>query len=156
MTNETIRFDDLDALRARVGNDFGAWSPAIEVPQQMIDAFAEMTGDHQWIHVDPVRASATPLGTTIAHGFLVLALASVIKNSSDLAIEGHGSALNYGLDSVRFVSPVPSGARIHGRTRVAAVAEEKGGTMLTVGVAIHVVGSEKPAVCFDWKLLYRA
>lgn len=156
MTNDTIRYDDLDALTQRVGGEFGAWSPAIEVPQRMIDEFAEMTGDHQWIHVDPARAAETPLGTTIAHGFLILALSSVIKNSSDLAIVGHGSALNYGLDNVRFVSPVPSGARIHGRTKVAAVAEEKGGTMLTVSVAIHVIGSEKPAVCFDWKLLYRA
>ncbi len=156
MTKNTIRFDDLAALRARIRDDFGGWSPAIEVPQQMIDAFAEMTGDRQWIHVDRERADASAMGTTIAHGFLVLSLSSVIKNSTDLEIEGHGSALNYGLDKVRFVSPVPSGASIHGRTRLVAVAEEKGGTMVTYAVAIHQVGADRPAVCFDWKLLYRA
>lgn len=152
---DQIRFDDIAGLTARKSETFGPWSEALDVPQEMITAFAEVTGDHQWIHVDPDRAAQSPFGSTIAHGFLVLSLSTIIKNNADYQVIGHGNALNYGLDRVRFVAPVPAGSSIHGRTRIVDVAEEKGGTMLTVGVAIHVVGSEKPAVCFDWKLLYR-
>ncbi|MBY8823582.1 MaoC family dehydratase [Sphingomonas colocasiae] len=153
---EEILFDDIATLERRISDDYGPWSEALDVPQPMITAFAEMTGDRQWIHVDTDRAVAeSPFGTTIAHGFLVLSLSAIIKNSADYAIVGHASALNYGLEKVRFVSPVPSGSRIHGRTRIARVAREKGGTMLTVQVAIHIVGAERPALCFDWMLLYR-
>ncbi|MBC2778967.1 MaoC family dehydratase [Parasphingopyxis marina] len=153
---DEIRFDAIAALEARKSEEFGPWSASVEVPQSMIAAFAEMTGDRQWIHVDKERAAASPFGTTIAHGFLVLALSPVIKNSAGYVVVGHGSALNYGLERVRFVAPVPAGASVHGHTRIVDVAEEKGGTMLTTGVAIHVVGSDKPSVCFDWKILYRA
>ena len=151
-----IRFDDIPALRTRISDEYGPWSEALDVPQSMISAFAEMTGDRQWIHVDVERAAKeSPFGITIAHGFLVLGLSAVIKNSADYVVVGHGSALNYGLERVRFIAPVPAGSRIHGRTRMVRVAEEKGGTMLTVQVAIHIVGAAKPALCFDWLLLYR-
>lgn len=152
---DEIRFDDIAALTARKSEEFGPWSEPLDVPQEMITAFAEMTGDRQWIHVDPERAAQSAFGTTIAHGFLVLGLSTIIKNNADYLIVGHGNALNYGLERVRFVAPVAAGSAIHGRTRIVDVAEEKGGTMLTVGVAIHVIGSDKPSVCFDWKLLYR-
>jgi len=78
----------------------------------------------------------------------------MIKNSADYTVVGQGSALNYGLDRVRFVSPVPAGSQLQGRTRIAGVEESRGGVMLTIGVAIHVVGQDRPAVSFDWKLLY--
>lgn len=150
-----IPFNDLDALRRLVSSEFGPWSEPVVITQSMIDAFAEMTGDLQWIHVDVDRATReSPFGSTIAHGFLTLGMATIIKNSADLAIVGHGTALNYGIDGLRFVSPVPAGAAIHGRTRIAGVAEKKGGTELTVAVAIHVVGAQAPALVFDWKLLY--
>lgn len=153
---EQIRFDDIEALERRKSDQFGPWSRSLEVPQDMIAAFAEMTGDRQWIHVDTDRAAReSPFGTTIAHGFLILGLSTIIKNSADYVIVGQGNALNYGVDHVRFITPVPAGSHIHGRTRIAGVASEKGGTMLTIHVAIHIVGIEKPAVCFDWKLLYR-
>ncbi|RED16344.1 acyl dehydratase [Parasphingopyxis lamellibrachiae] len=152
---DEIRYDDIAALTARKSEEFGPWSAPLDVPQEMITAFAEMTGDRQWIHVDPERAAQSAFGSTIAHGFLILGLSTIIKNNADYAIVGHGNALNYGLERVRFVAPVPAGAAIYGHTRIVNVAEEKGGTMLTVGVAIHVVGAEKPSVCFDWKLLYR-
>jgi len=152
---DKIRFDDIAALTARKSEEFGPWSAPLEVPQGMVTTFAELTGDRQWIHVDTDRAEQSPFGRTIAHGFLILGLSTIIKNNADYMVVGHGNALNYGLERVRFVAPVPTGSVIHGRTRIVSVAEEKGGTMLTVGVAIHVVGSEKPSVCFDWKLLYR-
>lgn len=152
-----VRFDDVNTLRSMISDDFGGWSAPVTIDQDMIDRFADMTGDRQWIHVDVERArSHSPFGNTIAHGYLVLGMATMIKNSADYQVVGHGNALNYGLEGVRFVSPVPAGAALHGRTRLRAVEESRGGVMLTVGVAIHEVGQERPAVVFDWKLLYRA
>lgn len=151
-----VRFDDLIRLRSLISDEFGPWSDPVRVPQESIATFADLTGDHQWIHVDTKRAAnESPFGTTIAHGFLILALSAVIKSSSNVTITGHANALNYGLDRVRFVAPVPAGASIHGRTRVVCAEHEKGGTMITMKVAIHQVGIEKPSLCFDWKLLYR-
>ena len=153
---EEIRFDDIATLKARISDTFDPWSQPVAVPQEMITAFAEMTGDRQWIHVDVERSKTEgPFGTTIAHGFLVLGLSTIIKNSAQFLIVGHGKALNYGLERVRFITPVPAGSLLHGRTRIADVTEEKGGTMLTLAVAIHIVGAEKPSVSFEWKLLYR-
>ncbi len=154
---QDVRFDDLETLNAMISDEFGPWSKQVTIDQNMIDQFAQMTGDHQWIHVDVDRAKTeSPLANTIAHGYLVLGMSTIIKNSTNYKIIGHGNALNYGLDNVRFVSPVPAGSTLHGHTRLRQVEEAKGGVMLTVGVAIHVVGEERPAVAFDWKLLYRA
>lgn len=151
-----LRFDDLEALRASIGEDYGPWSDAVTISQDMIDAFAQTTGDRQWIHVDVERARReSPLGTTIAHGFLVLGMAVVIKSSSALQITGHGSALNYGIERLRFLQPVPANTAIHGRTRVEAVESRNSGTLVTIGVALHALGSETPALVFSWKLLYR-
>ena len=152
----TVRFDEIAALTALVRPEFGPWSPAVTVGQPMIDAFAEMTGDRQWIHVDTARAARdSPFGATIAHGFLLLALAPMLKKTPDLDIGGHGNALNYGLDRVRFLAPVTAGTALHGQTRIAAVEARPDGTMVTLNVAIHAVGNERPAVVFDWKILYR-
>ena len=154
---QEIRFDDLGALRARVSDQFGPWSAPVTIDQGMIDTFAEMTGDRQWIHVDVERARAQgPFGGTIAHGFLTLGMATIIKNSADFLVVGQGNALNYGIDELRFVAPVPAGASIRGRTRIADVEEKKGGTLLTVAVAIHQIDDDNPALVFKWKLLYRA
>lgn len=154
---QEVRFDDLDTLRSMITAEFGPWSEQVTIDQKMIDLFAEMTGDHQWIHVDVDRAKKeSQFGNTIAHGYLVLGMSTIIKNSTNYQIVGHGSALNYGLESVRFVSPVPAGSTLQGHTRLRHVEESKGGVMLTVGVAIHVVEEKRPAVAFDWKLLYRS
>lgn len=152
-----VRFDDLEALRASIGADYGRWSGSVTISQEMIDAFARITGDRQWIHVDAERARReSPLGTTIAHGFLVLAMAVVIKSSNALLqIVGHGSALNYGIEKLRFLRPVPADTAIHGRTRIEAVESRDSGTLVTIGVALHALGSEAPALVFSWKLLYR-
>lgn len=154
---QQIRFDDLAGLRTRISEEFGPWSTPVTIDQSMIDVFAEMTGDRQWIHIDVDRARReSPFGSTIAHGFLTLGLATMIKNSADFLVVGHGNALNYGIDGLRFVAPVPAGASVHGHTRICGVEEKKGGTLLTVAVAIHQVGSDSPALVFQWKLLYRA
>jgi acyl dehydratase len=152
----TIQFNDIDALQGMVSGEYGPWSDGLTVTQAMIDQFAELTGDQQWIHVDVDRArNESPFGATIAHGFLLLGLATIIKNTADYQIVGHSNALNYGLDNVRFVAPVITGSTLRGRTRINAVDEAKGGVMVTLGVAIHCEGQERPALVFDWKLLYR-
>ena len=152
----TLRYDDLPALRGLIRPEFGPWSPPVTVSRAMIEQFAEMTGDRQWIHVDMERARReSPLGTTIAHGFLILALSTMLKNSIGVAITGQGDALNYGLDRVRFLRPLPADSQVHGRTRLTDVTVRENGTLLTQSVAIHAVGQEQPSVIFDWKILYR-
>jgi acyl dehydratase len=116
----------------------------LEVPQERIDAFADATGDPQWIHVDPERAAAGPFGTTIAHGFLTLAL-SVPMLYEVLPTTG-GMVVNYGVNRVRFPAAVPSGGRVRGRFRVASVEAAGGGERATIEARIECDGIEKP-VC---------
>ncbi|OCC25608.1 dehydratase [Croceicoccus estronivorus] len=152
----TIRFDDIATLEALVSDEYGPWSKERLVTQDDITAFGELTDDMQWIHVDPERAAVeSPLGCTIAHGFLVLSFLSALRKSDGIAIVGHGNALNYGIDRLRFVRPVPVGSRIHCRTRIENVLVKDGATMIDFGVAVHVVGQDKPCLVFSWKLLYR-
>ena len=115
---QDIRFDDIEGLRAKVSEEFGPWGPPVEVTQAMIDKFAELTGDHQWIHVDVERAKReSPFKGTIAHGFLTLSLLPVLRSGSDYKVIGYGNATNYGSDKLRFVSPVPAGSKVHARSR---------------------------------------
>ena len=116
-----------------------------EVDQERIDAFAAATDDPQWIHTDPVRAAEGPFGTTIAHGYLTLALLVPITYEL-LPIEDTALSLNYGLNRVRFPAPVPSGSRIRGRLRVEAVDELAGGVQVTTAATVERDGGEKP-VC---------
>lgn len=116
-----------------------------ELDQARIDQFAGATDDPQWIHVDPARAAAGPFGTTIAHGFLTLALVVPLFEEALPPLEGYALTVNYGLNRVRFTAPVPVGSRIRGRFRVEAVDEIPGGEQLTVAATVELEGSEKPA-----------
>ncbi len=143
-----VRFDDLDALAALVSDELGPFGEPLVVTQEMIDRFADLTGDRQWIHVDVERARREgPFGGTVAHGYLVLGLLTALKSGGALEIVGYASAINYGLDQVRFVSPVPAGSAIHARRRIAHV-RKKGpnGTQVTFESEIRVVGAERPAL----------
>jgi acyl dehydratase len=153
---EEIRFDDIEALRGKISDTFGAWGPELTVSQAMINQFAEVTGDHQWIHIDVDRARReSPFKTTIAHGFLVLSLLPTLRAASDFALVGFGNATNYGADKLRFVSPVPAGAKIHARTRIVAVEAKPTGTQVTQEIAVHVVDSERPALLYTMLVLYQ-
>lgn len=148
-----IRFDDLDALKAV--DSFGPWSQARTITQESVNAFGALTGDLQWIHVDPERARVdSPTGGTIGHGFFILSLIADLRKSDGIDIVGHGSALNYGIDRLRFTGPVPVGKAIHCRSRIADAAPRGGGTMIDRDIAVHVVGHNKPCLIFSWKLLY--
>ena len=114
-----IRFDDLSALKAMIGTEFGPWSKQIEVTQEMINRFADVTGDHQWIHIDVERAKReSPFGGPVAHGFLTLSLLPQLGNDLGFQIVGNRAGINYGANKLRFVSPVPSGAKVHAHSRL--------------------------------------
>src|SRR5579872_6411491 len=134
---QEIRFDDIEALKQRVGEDFSPWSQPFLLDQERINRFAEVTGDHQWIHLDVERARReSPFGTTVAHGFLVLSLIPALRQRSDLRITGYGNVVNYGADKLRFVSPVPAGSSVHARSRILAVEGKPKGTMVTEEIEI--------------------
>lgn len=117
----------------------------------MIDRFAQVTLDDQWIHTDVERAKRdSPFGTTIAHGFLTLSLLSHLHRSSVNIGEGGKMAINYGLNRVRFVSPVLSGARIRTRSKVAAVDDFQGGIQVTWQINVEQQGADKPALVAEW------
>ena len=126
------------------GAEFGP-SSWVEVSQARIDAFAEATGDHQWIHVDRERAAAGPFGTTIGHGYLTLSLLPAMSYEVVPRQEG-GMGINYGLNRVRFPAPVPSGSRVRGTFRVDSIDAFDGGFQATMAATIEREGAEKP-VC---------
>jgi acyl dehydratase len=126
------------------GVEYGP-SSWVDVPQERIQAFADATGDHQWIHVDPERAATGPFGTTIAHGYLTLSLLPAMSYELVPRQEG-GMAVNYGLDRVRFPAPVPSGSRVRGTFRVDAVEDADWGYQAKMTATIEREGGDKP-VC---------
>ncbi len=137
-------FDKLNDMQALVGQHLGD-SDWISIEQERIDLFAQATGDHQWIHVDPARAAAGPFGTTIAHGFLTLSLLPEMTASA-FAIADVRMGVNYGLNRVRFTAPVPVGSRLRGRIKLLSFDVIEGGAQLTVEVSVEREGSAKP-VC---------
>ena len=147
MTHRTVHFPSLEALREKVGQHL-ATSDWITVDQERIDLFAQATGDHQWIHVDPQRAAAGPFGTTIAHGFLTLSLVPEIAHSA-MAIDDVRMSVNYGLNRVRFMAPVPSGSRLRGHLKLAAYEPIEGGAQLVTEITIEREGVAKPVCVAD-------
>ena len=149
-----FQFDDVDGMNAAASDEYGAWGPEIEVTQEMINGFAELTGDRQWIHIDVERATKeSPFGGPIAHGFLTLALVPKL-NPGTLKIVGHGNATNFGAGGLRFLAPVPAGAKIHGKSRLVSAEARKNGTLVTTELAVHVVGNEKPSLSYNLQILY--
>ncbi len=133
-----------DQVRAHLGRELGV-SEWHEVTQAAIDEFAELTGDHQWIHVDPERAKQTPFGGTIAHGYYTLALAPRFSYAM-FTLDGFAFGVNYGLNKVRFPAPMPVGGRVRMRARLARVEEIPGGLQIATELTFEREGGEKP-VC---------
>jgi len=135
------------ALNTLAGKDLGSTDWML-IEQSRVDGFADATDDHQWIHVDPARAAEGPFGSTIAHGYLTLAL--VNKFLPDLITVTESSmGVNYGCEKVRFPSPVNVGARIRGAGEVVSVEEVKGGLQLVVRVSVEIEGADRPACVVD-------
>ena len=133
----------LDELPGAIGQEFTGdeW---LVITQEQIDQFADATGDHQWIHVDRERAAEGPYGRTIAHGFLTLALMVPLSNQV-VQVTGARMGVNYGLDRVRFITPVPVGSRVRAKVEFTALSEVEGGYQLSRKVTIELEGAEKPA-----------
>ena len=143
-------FATLDEIRTRIGEEIGV-SSWLTVDQERIDAFAEATEDRQFIHTDSAAAAQTPLGGTIAHGFLSLSLLSRMGSEVLLAPEGVKMALNYGLDRARFLAPVKAGARVRGRFTLDSVEERAPGQLLMrYSVSVEIEGQDKPALTAVW------
>lgn len=141
---------NLDEIRGKVGTEIGV-SPWIEISQPDIDVFAEVTGDHQFIHVDPGMAAQTPFGGTVAHGFLTLSLLSQMAASVMYFPDSLKMAVNYGFEKVRFIAPVRSGKRVRGRFTLASMEEKRPGQWQFLhNVTVEIEGEEKPALTADW------
>jgi acyl dehydratase len=137
-------FNGVDELRACIGQELGV-SSWFDVTQERIDEFARLTGDFQWIHVDPHASASSPLGGTIAHGLLTLSIGP--KFSEEIfTLAGVNFALNYGYGKVRYPAPVPAGSRLRMRARLQGVDDVKGGAQFTVLQTFEIEGQEKP-VC---------
>ncbi|MBC7305015.1 MAG: MaoC family dehydratase [Nocardia sp.] len=143
----TTDFPDFDALRAAIGTELGP-SDWVSIDQRRIDLFAEATGDHQWIHVDRERAAAGPYGTTIAHGFLTLSLI-VPMTQQIMTVSAATAGINYGLDRVRFLTPVPVDGRIRAHLTLTEVAEVPGGVQIHRHVIVELENSARPACVAD-------
>lgn len=151
-----IRFDDLAALSQRVGEEFSPYGDKVTITQEMIDRFADLSHDRQWIHVDVERARReSPFRTTIAHGFFVLSLIPKLRVRSDLQIIGYGNVTNYGSDKLRFISPVPAGSTVHARCRLVAAEAKPKGTLCTEEIEISVVDASRPALSYLMLMMYQ-
>jgi acyl dehydratase len=151
MPRDQVSFD---ALKGFVGQELGA-SPWRRVSQHDIDRFSEVTGDDQFIHVDPQRAAVeTPFGGTVSHGFLTLSLLSAMGADILPRLEGRRMGINYGFDRVRFVAPVKAGARVRGRFVLLEAGYRTDRTVLTrYAVTVEIEGEEKPALAAEWLTL---
>jgi acyl dehydratase len=136
-------FTTYDELSDAVGEELGT-SDWLEMTQERVDAFADSTGDHQWIHVDVDRAKDGPFGGTIAHGYLTLSLLPFL-GSQVFALDTPGAKLNYGVNKVRFPNPVKVGARVRDRVSIADVSDVPAGRQMVVKHVVEIDGEEKPA-----------
>jgi acyl dehydratase len=141
--SQTIKAEELKTLIGQESNP-SSW---LEITQERIDRFADATNDHQFIHVDPVKAAETPFGATIAHGFLTLSLLPALTAEISPDVEGRVMGINYGLDKLRFVQPVKVGSRVRARQELLKAVERKPGHwMIKSRVTMDIEGEEKPAM----------
>ncbi|MGH3935697.1 MAG: MaoC family dehydratase [Pseudonocardiaceae bacterium] len=141
-------FTGADELRAAAGAQLGA-SEWMVIDQRRVNTFADVTEDHQWIHIDPQRAAAGPFGTTIVHGFLTLSLLPHLINQT-YRVEGTTMVINYGLNKVRFPAPVPVASKVQAEVMLAEVSAAAGGLQLVLRATLRIEGHPKPGCVADW------
>jgi acyl dehydratase len=141
-------FTGADELRGAAGEQLGT-SDWMTIDQPRVNAFADATEDHQWIHIDSQRAAAGPFGTTIAHGFLSLSLLPHLIDQT-YRVEGASMVINYGLNKVRFPAPVPVGSKVRAEVTLAETTEVTGGLQLVVRATLEIEGASKPGCAADW------
>lgn len=139
-----------EGIKAKIGKEIGV-SEWMTIDQEMINKFADLTDDHQFIHVNPELAAQTPFGGTIAHGFLVLSMLAKFSAYADYIMQGVTMGVNYGFEKVRLISPVRAGKRIRGRFVLKDMVERAPGQWLaTLAVTVEIEGEAKPAIIADW------
>ena len=143
----TTVFETPSALKASEGKHLG-YSDWLEITQDRIDKFADATGDHQWIHVDPERAKQGPFGACIAHGYLTQSLVNMFLPQI-VEVRGISMGVNYGADRLRFPAPVPVGSRVRGGGELLSVEEVKGGVQATIRVTVEIEGGDRPGCVID-------
>ena len=137
----------LEELTTLVGEHLG-YSDYVEITQEQVNAFADATGDHQWIHVDPERAKDGPFGAAIAHWYLTVSLSNFFLPQV-VDVQGISAGINYGVNKIRFPSPVPVGSKVRGGVELAAVEEVKGGIQTTMVITIEIEGQDRPACVIE-------
>ncbi|MFE1783798.1 MaoC family dehydratase [Streptomyces sp. NPDC059506] len=147
-------FASLEELRSSVGEQLGT-SDWLEIDQKRIDLFADATGDHQWIHVDPEKAESGPFGSTIAHGYLTLSLIPAFMPQL-MNVGGVRMGVNYGVNKVRFPAPVPVGSRLRATARLGEVSEAGGGVQMVLHVTVEREGGDKPVCVAETVVRYYA
>jgi len=152
-----INYKDKDALATLVSEEFGQWSNTVLVDQELINSYAELSGDDMWLHVDVERcATESPFGGTIAHGFLILSLLPKMTSSPNLiaGITGFGHMMNYGSDKLRFLGAVPVNSEIHSRSRIKDIEVSEKKTKVVMETHVHAVGSDTPALVYELMFVY--
>lgn len=152
-----IHYKDEAALQALVSEEFGEFSDSITVTQDEINQFAELSGDHMWLHVDEERcAKESPFGSTIAHGFLLLSMLSRFQSAPNglQNVSGFGHMMNYGSDKLRFLGVVPVNSEIHTRSRIKEVEVTEKKTKIVMETHLHVVGQDNPALIYEMMFVY--
>jgi acyl dehydratase len=150
------QYDDIASLQELVSEEFGPWSSQFEITQDLINQFADLTGDHNWIHIDEERAKAeSPFGTTIAHGFMTLVMMPRMAGEPTYELTGYNAIVNYGSNKLRFTGPVPAGSNLHMRSRVKEVSQSPKGTIVTMEQHINIVGQdERPVIIYEMIIIY--
>ena len=152
-----IDYKDEVTLQTLVSEEFSVWSDTVQVTQEMINQFAELSGDDMWLHVDVERcATQSPYGCTIAHGFLILSLISRMTGAPGPigSISGFGHMLNYGSDKLRFLGAVPVDSEVYQRSRIKAVEVSDKKTKVVMETHVHIVGSDTPALVYELMFVY--
>jgi len=152
-----INFKDQEALSALVSEEFGEWTSKVLIDQDLINQYAEISGDNMWLHVDEERcARESPFGTTIAHGFLLLSLITRMTGApSGLErITGFGHMMNYGSDKLRFLGAVPVNSEVQSRSRIKEVEVSEKKTKVVMETHVHAVGSDSPALIYELMFVY--
>ncbi|WP_299727673.1 MaoC family dehydratase [uncultured Endozoicomonas sp.] len=148
-------YKDIEALQAEVTETFGDWSEPLTISQELINQFAELSGDTYWLHTDPEKCSQhSPFKTTIAHGFLTLVLLPKMPTPLPCEVTGFNNMLNVGSDKLRFTGIVPSGSQVHCRSRVKSIKGSSKGTTITLEQNIHIVGEARPALVYEMLFMY--
>ena len=150
------QYNDIAGMQELVSEEFGPWSSEFEITQELINQFADLTGDHNWIHIDEERAkNESPFGTTIAHGFMTLVMMPRMSGTPTFDITGYNAIVNYGSNKLRFTGPVPAGSKLHMRSRVKEITESPKGTIVTQEQHIHIVGQdERPVLIYELIIIY--